>query len=676
MSHHHMSMGMGSAALPKLYDFPKIYWAVVGSAIGVATLVNLYNHILCRQRLSAAKSGTRTPAKPSSWLTLGVATVYALTREASNYSLYIPFKKRVFRFPSVGRASLVLANAVTLIVLCLYGLDLTGRFTKEDVAFRCGVVTLGQVPLIFLLAGKNNIVGYLSGVSYERLNWLHRWCARTMLLTATIHMGYFFASWDQYKYIPYKLKNDELAWKGLAAWSVLVWIVLSSMTPIRGWNYELFVVQHLVSFGVFLGFVYIHIPKDTKGYVWVPVALFLFDRGVRATRVLYANISLFHPKQRGQGLLACKAEFTPLPHNTTRVVIENPPISWTPGQHVFLSCHSVVPLQSHPFTVASIPEDGVMEFLIKSKRGGTKRFFKHAEKSSGLSDGTSKTKTVTIEGPYGALRPLRQFDSVVLLAGSTGATFTLPLLRDILHGWRETSTSNSSSRSFFSRQTGAVARHVRFVWVVKSRGQLSWFGAHLSSIAADFEILQDRLRDVKLEMGVYITCDERFTNEHNTLLSNITAPQKKTSTPTLRHKSIPSDEKAMLSTNVRDSTSSTTSITPCNCRSAIIEKGANTQQTTALCCCRQNSRPESTSPSPSSITIHPSITLHTGRPQTRDIIRRSLESALGESAVVVCGPTSLVADVKRDVWALSDERAVHKGTGAQGIYLHTESFSY
>ncbi|EAT85317.2 hypothetical protein SNOG_07851 [Parastagonospora nodorum SN15] len=404
-----MSMGMGSAALPKLYDFPKIYWAVVGSAIGVATLVNLYNHILCRQRLSAAKSGTRTPAKPSSWLTLGVATVYALTREASNYSLYIPFKKRVFRFPSVGRASLVLANAVTLIVLCLYGLDLTGRFTKEDVAFRCGVVTLGQVPLIFLLAGKNNIVGYLSGVSYERLNWLHRWCARTMLLTATIHMGYFFASWDQYKYIPYKLKNDELAWKGLAAWSVLVWIVLSSMTPIRGWNYELFVVQHLVSFGVFLGFVYIHIPKDTKGYVWVPVALFLFDRG---------------------------------------------------------------------------------------------RFFKHAEKSSGLSDGTSKTKTVTIEGPYGALRPLRQFDSVVLLAGSTGATFTLPLLRDILHGWRETSTSNSSSRSFFSRQTGAVARHVRFVWVVKSRGQLSWFGAHLSSIAADFEILQDRLRDVKLEMGV------------------------------------------------------------------------------------------------------------------------------------------------------------------------------
>jgi hypothetical protein len=70
------------------------------------------------------------------------------------------------------------------------------------------------------------------------------------------------------------------------------------------------------------------------------------------------------------------------------------------------------------------------------------------------------------------------------------------------------------------------------------------------------------------------------------------------------------------------------------------------------------------------------MTIYTGRPKTRDIIRRSLEQALGEAAVVVCGPQGLVADVKQDVCALSDERAVHKGTGAQGVYLHTESFSY
>ncbi len=78
----------------------------------------------------------------------------------------------------------------------------------------------------------------------------------------------------------------------------------------------------------------------------------------------------------------------------------------------------------------------------------------------------------------------------------------------------------------------------------------------------------------------------------------------------------------------------------------------------------------------STSTLHPSITIFTGRPNARAIIRKTLEQALGEAAVVVCGPRGLVDDVRSGVVRLSDERAVHKGTGAQGIYLHTESFGY
>lgn len=715
MSHSgHSSMSMGSASLPTLYEFPKIYWAVVGSAIGVSTLVNLYNHVLCRQRLSAARAGLHTPAKPKSWFPAANATIYAITREASSYSIHIPLKRRILRLPSIGRSSLVLANAVTLIVLCLYGLDLTGRFTKEDVAFRCGVVTLGQLPLVFLLSSKNNIIGYLSGVSYERLNWLHRWCARTMLLTATIHMAYFFTSWAQYDYIGYKLKNDNISWKGLAAWCTLVWIVFSSMSPIRGKYYELFIIQHLVSFAVFVGLVYIHIPADMKAYVWIPVALFFFDRTLRACRAAYANISLFHPMQRRQGQVksfwACKAEFTPLPHNTTRVRILNPPIKWMPGQHVFLSCHSVVPLQSHPFTIASIPQDGVMEFLIKSESGGTRRFFKHAEKSHNLGETLVSSKTVTIEGPYGCLRPLRQFDSVVLLAGSTGATFTLPLLRDIVEGWRENTVSSpaTSLLSVFGRQPGAVTRHIRFVWVVKSRGQLGWLSEQLSSAYNDFQVLQGTLRDIKLELTIYVTCDESFTEEHKSLLSSITTPNhtavtyKEAGHGAVQHRgrSARSPEgKIIEQESIHELTTTTSegakqSCGPdgtCCCRNSVDETSPDS---IAPCCCCTTSSPSklpqpTTKPRPTSnasstppssikqkLLIHPSITIFSGRPKTKDIIRRSLEQALGESAVVVCGPQGLAADVKQDVYSLSDERAVHKGTGAQGIYLHTESFIY
>jgi hypothetical protein len=196
MSHNHggMSMGsMGSMALPALTEFPKFYYAVVGSAVGVATLVNIYNYVLYRQRMSAARAGILSPSKPKFWFPLWNATLFAVTREASNFSIQIPLQGRFLRLPTIGRTSLVMANLVVLLVLCFYGLNLTNQFQKENVGFRCGVVTIGQLPLIFMLSGRNNVIGCLTGVSYERLNWLHRWCARCMLLTATIHMGYFFS---------------------------------------------------------------------------------------------------------------------------------------------------------------------------------------------------------------------------------------------------------------------------------------------------------------------------------------------------------------------------------------------------------------------------------------------------------------------------------------------------
>jgi predicted ferric reductase len=665
-------------------------------------------------RLSAARAGRLQPAKPRLWFPRWGATIFAIVREASNFSVRIPIKSRMLKLPTAGRTLLILGNAVLLIVLCFYGFDLSDRWMRETIGYRSGFVTIGQLPLIFLLAGKNNIIGYLTGVSYERLNWIHRWCARCMLLTATIHMGYFFADWAPFDYIGTQLKQNILVWRGLVAWAMLVWIVFSSMAPVRGWCYELFVLQHLVSFAVMVGFIYIHTPAEVHNYIWFPVGIFWLDRVVRVLRILYANLSVFHPQQRRDGQIsgpwACKADFTPLPHNTTRVVIKNPPISWAPGQHVFLSCHSIVPLQSHPFTIVSIPEDGRMEFLVKAETGGTRRFFRHAEKTHKLpASDHSCAKVVAIEGPYGCHRPLRQFDSVVLLAGSTGATFTVPLLRDILQGWTEIAALSPESSRFFSKNPhGAVTRHVRFVWVVKSRSQLGWFSEQLSSVYSSFTSLQGQLRDIKLELTVYVTCDESFTEEHKTLLSTLTAPNldivpKRPQDPQhgaveIRGRSSSMDEKAKLDgtheeitevwTNSLSRKDETLACGPdgtCCCKATINETSPDAIQPS--CCCgtketsQSSARPRSQVSSAQSSTqrkslLHPSVLVYSGRPNPKDIIRRSLEQALGESAVVVCGPQGLVSDVKRDVCSLSDERAVHKGTGAQGIYLHTESFGY
>jgi len=45
------SMSMGG--LPPLAYFPQYYWAVVGTVVAIATLINVYNHLLYRQRYAA-----------------------------------------------------------------------------------------------------------------------------------------------------------------------------------------------------------------------------------------------------------------------------------------------------------------------------------------------------------------------------------------------------------------------------------------------------------------------------------------------------------------------------------------------------------------------------------------------------------------------------------------------
>lgn len=47
MSAGSMSMGQG---MPSLFTLQQMYWAVVGSVIGAATLVNILNRILEKHR--------------------------------------------------------------------------------------------------------------------------------------------------------------------------------------------------------------------------------------------------------------------------------------------------------------------------------------------------------------------------------------------------------------------------------------------------------------------------------------------------------------------------------------------------------------------------------------------------------------------------------------------------
>jgi predicted ferric reductase len=641
------------------------------------------------------RDSTLTPAKPKSLLFTSYATITALAREVS-YATAPPLLvgRRILHFAPLGPVLVILAYLVVVLVFCFYKLDTTNQWKWEDVGYRTGFVNICQLPLIFLLSGRQNIIGYLVGMSYDQLNLFHRWIARTLWLTATIHMGFWFRSWGRYGYIAHQLLNDELTKRGFAAWCILTFIVFTSAAPIRSLGYEFFVLQHLVTFVGFTVAVWLHAPDEVKVWVWIAIGLLAFDRVARYAWATYANLSIFHRSRDSKHpIWANQASFTPLPGNVTRITIENPVVRWQPGQHVFLTCHSIAPLQSHPFTIASIPDDNRMEFLVRAESGGTGRFFRYASKQHdvfGSVDAPPKPdRTVFIDGPYGRTRPLRQFDSVILLAGGMGATFTIPCLRDIVAAWKTECQQPPKSRTRLT-----AAKRIRFVWVIRSRAHLSWFESALQAVLADVEECRRMQPDTdrEVEMSIYLTCDDKL--EPSSLQSALCAPNQ-AEDPIEKPK-----EDAASVKPTSPASASTQSPTPkqpaqgcclpgggCCCTAPVENEDEITAQE---CTCsgpvppQPQSQPQPTettaaSEKRSSISkppIAPNPTILSGRPKPRSIIRKALERAEGESAVAVCGPSGLSDDVRRSAVYLSDERAVHKGTGAQGIYLHVEKFGW
>lgn len=664
-----MTMGAG---VPSLFHMQQVFWAFVGTALGVAVLVNVFNIILYRQRMAVLKT-SRNPAKPNSIVFQVQATITAVIREFSYYSMPISLRKWSFYLPPLGLITMMVGYVVLIVVCCLYRFNPKDFLQWEDIGYRSGFIAVAQLPLIVLLAGKRNIVGFFTGVGYERLSWLHRWVARSLLLTVLIHMGYWMTEWAKFDYIGVKVKTDPLTQRGIAAGSILAWLVVSSLAPIRALSYEFFVVQHIISYIGFLVAVWFHVPAENQQWVWIPLGFWLFDRVVRALYLVYNNLSFLH--KNSTGVLACRATFEPLDESHTRITIANPPVSWKAGQHMFLTCHPLAPLTSHPFTIASLPEDGKLEFIVRAKRGATRRFFRYAEKVSPTLPGSQNQhagRSVIIDGPYAKIRPLRQFDSVVLVAGSTGAAFTVPLMRDIVREWRP---SNSQPPRRFSLEPapGAVTRHIKFIWCLKRQVSATWFATQLNTVVSDVESLRNEGHDVAVDISIYVTCDPTVTSARSSttsLPSNILVHSRPVTPDEKREISEKTEEVISRTSSVRESKSK------CCCTQVV-----NEDEISPPCCCstNQNETRESTSSSSLRKADRPldlRIRLISGRPNVEGIVRKTAETARGEMAVVVCGPPGLVQCTRNCVVAISDDRAVHKGTGAQGIYVHAEAFGY
>ena len=571
-------------------------------------------------------------ARPSLFgLYFPIAFLTAALREMS-YPQYLLFKRYTFfNPPPLGHIYLVALYMILILILLFHNSIVSGPMYYETIAFRAAWCSVGQVPLIFLLAMKSSIVGFLVGSSHERLNWLHRTVARCLLFTVTIHFSFFWREWSVWHVVESEIQMMPIVKYGMGAWFTLLWIVISSFAPIRNLRYEVFVIQHILSFTAFITLIMLHVPSYAKVYVWISIGFYAFDRTVRTLRLIYRNLSIFHRKS--SSTLSCKAHLIALPGPATRITIQSPPLrSWSPGQYFFLSFPSISPLQSHPFTIASSSFSRSLElvFVVRAHAGFSSRLYKRASSLLPTTSQPAQEKlfSVIVDGPYGRPPNFLQYDTLVLIAGSTGATFTVPIL---LHALQ-------------SKQPTCV-RRIQFVWVVKSGSNFEWFAHEITQaiqLAAD--------RGIHLDLTCCVTCDPTYTANF---------PVRKS----------PWD-KCCCNDNLVDQSSLATA--DCSNANSADHKRSDSISSSTEFSSKQNLCQDNcmlgAEKSP--------VDISKGRPDLRAILDQNLKLARGETGVAVCGPEGLMARTRSLVAELSDERGAEKGTGAYGVAMFGEGFGW
>lgn len=351
---------------------------------------------------------------------------------------------------------------------------------------RAGFLAIAQIPIVFLFATKNSILSLLLGPGngYEKLNYVHRMAGRLMFLSACIHGSLWIRNHLQYG-LPILGPQKETS--GIAAFSLLGVIVLTSLRPVRRLFYGAFFFTHILAFVAFFVTIRYHTLYAAP---WIYPALAFFGADV-LLRFLRYRIK--------------DARLIALDNLMTVVEVIGCDDGWLAGQHVRLRVFfSNKAFETHPFTILSAPpaqsclSNSGMVLAARVNGDWTQAlndFTRHEQDKLQFSEKRGDERGVPvhimIDGPYGGSSvDLGQYETALLIAGGSGVTFTLGILDDIVARCVK-----------LGRRSGERTRRIEFVWCIRSFGHILWFSSMLTAIAN--AAAQSTL---DLHISIFVTC--------------------------------------------------------------------------------------------------------------------------------------------------------------------------
>ncbi|KAG1726686.1 ferric reductase NAD binding domain-containing protein [Suillus lakei] len=330
--------------------------------------------------------------------------------------------------------------------------DLEGH--ALDITYWCnrsGMLAASQFPLITALGTKNNIVSLITGISYDKLNYVHRMMSRVVFVLLWVHVGGEVVRNAPFQ--PY-FSKQWLIW-GLISMVAFTILCIVSLRPIRAQAYELFFYIHFAMVSTFLIGAYFHTQNFTVAY-WIYPCFVIWglDRLIRFLRLVVFNHSYFG--FRSGSTMDGTAEL--LSDDFVRLRFHRPShFHWTPGQTAYLIMPSVsrLPFEAHPFTIASF--NSTLFDVPEEQKPTSEKYtqISLAEGTLGSSAPFWKELVFFINVREGFTARLKDAAS----KGGSGVSYTLPVLLDIIERVRNGQSS---------------CRRVVFIWSIRNVDHIHW----------------------------------------------------------------------------------------------------------------------------------------------------------------------------------------------------------
>ena len=284
-------------------------------------------------------------------------------------------------------------------------------------------------------------IQYITRVSHEELNPYHRLLGRIIVILMACHACLYLNFYVQKGFLSKRIQDRDVI-LGLCAISSAIILFTAALARIRDYNYRLFFYIHVFLSMALLPILYFHV-SHLRLYILEAAAIYILL--VVQRNVSQANVEATITRLKGTDLLSI---MIPL---TTSVGGR----SYAPGQHIYITFPTLKDkLRVNPFTIANLPhQDRKIRIVARVLAGTTSILDQMAQ--------NPPPTPLLMEGPYGAAEQFPQlasYDNVLLVAGGVGATFTMPIYRQLLN-----------------HRSGDVGpSNLRFVWVVKDQQDATW----------------------------------------------------------------------------------------------------------------------------------------------------------------------------------------------------------